>query len=96
MLEFAFFIATAYSYIMVNKDKLLEKAKRNPKGLSFAEFETLLKQCGWILERQRGSHKLWYSPARARLPIQPRGNMAKAYQVLQFIERYEEESRDGT
>lgn len=70
---------------MVKKEKLLEKAFNNPKGLSFKEFETLLKNCGWILDRQNGSHKIFYSEDGIRLPIQNRNGKAKEYQVRQFI-----------
>jgi predicted RNA binding protein YcfA (HicA-like mRNA interferase family) len=73
------------------KEKLLEKAKRNPKGLRFSEFETLLRLCGWVFDHQTGSHRIWYSPDRMRLSIQPTKNgEAKAYQVKQFLALEEE------
>ena len=28
--------------------KLINKAKQNPKGLSFSEFHTLMTKCGWV------------------------------------------------
>ncbi|MGL4226201.1 MAG: type II toxin-antitoxin system HicA family toxin, partial [Rickettsia sp.] len=61
------------------------KARRNPKGLSFSEFHTLMMQCGWVKDRQKGSHPLWYSPKGDRLSIQTFGSMAKEYQVRQFL-----------
>ena len=54
---------------MVSQQKLLNKAIRNPNGLRFNEFETLLKQSGWTFDRQRGSHRIWYSPQGVRLSI---------------------------
>ena len=66
---------------MVNQQKLLDKATRNPKGLRFDEFETLLRQCGWTFDRQRGSHRIWYSPNGVRLSLQAKNNRAKGYQV---------------
>ncbi|MFM2313776.1 MAG: hypothetical protein RLZZ04_3052 [Cyanobacteriota bacterium] len=75
---------TAYSYNMGRKEKLLTKAEQNPKGLSFSDFETLLSLCGWTFKRQKGSHRLWYSPQGYRLSIQPKGGKAKDYQVAQF------------
>ncbi|MGK7896223.1 MAG: type II toxin-antitoxin system HicA family toxin, partial [Xenococcus sp. (in: cyanobacteria)] len=51
---------------MVKKEKLLEKAKRNPQGLQFSEFESLLSLCGWTFKRQTGSHRFWYSPEKYR------------------------------
>ncbi len=80
---------------MTNRQKLLEKAARNPKGLRFKEFESLLNQCGWTFDRQRGSHRIWYSPVGFRLSVQARGNMAKGYQVEQFLKQYEGETRDA-
>ena len=64
---------------MTKRQKLLEKALNNPGGLSFAEFEALLEQSGWLFKRQSGSHRLWYSPGGQRLPIQPSGANAKAF-----------------
>jgi predicted RNA binding protein YcfA (HicA-like mRNA interferase family) len=77
---------------MTSRDKLFEKACQYPQGLSYAEFQTLLEQCGWKKRRQAGSHELWYSPQGFRLPIQ-RGenNQAKGYQVKQFLKRWEQE-----
>jgi hypothetical protein len=43
---------------MGKREKLLEKANRVPHGLCFAEFETLMKQFGWVFDRQTGSHRI--------------------------------------
>ena len=72
---------------MVRKDKLLEKARRNPQGLQFSEFESLLSLSNWQFKRQTGSHRFWYSPERYRLSIQPRKDgKAKNDRVKQFLE----------
>lgn len=71
--------------------KLLAKAKRNPDGLSFSEFQNLMTQCGWVKDRQRGSHQIWYSPEGKRISIQTRNGMAKGYQIRQFLVFIEEE-----
>jgi hypothetical protein len=76
---------------MSKHEKLLQKAKNNPQGLSFNEFKTLLSRCGWIEDHQTGSHCIWYSPRAFRLSIQNKNGMAKSYQVKQFLIRYEEE-----
>lgn len=76
---------TAYSYIMSRTDKLLQKIRDNPSGVTFAEFETLLARMGWQFDRQSGSHRIWISPSGERLPIQSRQGEAKAYQVKQFL-----------
>lgn len=80
---------------MTAKTKLLNKARNNPAGLSFEDFKTLLGQCGWIFDRQNGSHQIWISPGRMRLSIQPRKDgKAKRYQVEQFVKQIEVE--DGS
>ncbi|MGA2410067.1 MAG: type II toxin-antitoxin system HicA family toxin [Candidatus Binataceae bacterium] len=76
-------------------ENLLERARTNPAGLSFSDFEKLLKEKGWLFKRQKGSHRLWYSPAGFRLPIQGRGNNAKTYQVRQFLAQYDREYASG-
>jgi hypothetical protein len=64
------------------KDKLLKKARNNPQGLRFSKFETLLSLCDWVFDHQTGSHRIWYSPTKVRLSIQPnKDGEAKAYQV---------------
>lgn len=65
--------------------KLFSKAKRNPEGISFSEFQTLMTQFGWIKDRQKGSHQIWYSADGMRISIQNRKGMAKGYQVRQFL-----------
>ncbi len=72
--------------------KLLEAARNNPNGLSFKDFEGLLKQARWAFDRQRGSHQIWYSPKKSLISIQPRAGKAKGYQVKQFLEAYDRES----
>ena len=77
---------------MTKRDKLLDRAFFNPAGLSFADFQTLLRQSDWQKRRQAGSHELWYSPQGFRLPIQCGDNgKAKDYQVKQYLHRLEQE-----
>ena len=80
---------------MTKKEKLLEKAKNNPNGLSFEDFCTVMKHQGWVLDHQRGSHQIWYSPKSYRLSVQDRNGKAKSYQVRQFLMRLEEEGDDN-
>ncbi len=70
---------------MSQREKLLIKAGRNPEGLSFSEFQTLMTKEGWVKDHQKGSHQIWYSLEGARLSIQNRNGMAKGYQVRQFL-----------
>lgn len=37
-----------------NRDKLLVRARRNPTGLRFAEFVSLIEACGFIRRRITG------------------------------------------
>ena len=91
LLSIDFWPVTVYSYTMTKREKLLARAINNPKDLSFGEFQTLLRQAGWIFDHQKGSHQIWYSPKRHRLPIQEgRSGKAKGYQVEQFLVQYEE------
>lgn len=76
---------------MNRREILLDRARRNPNGLQFRAFERLLHQCGWTQRRQRGSHRIWFSPIGYRLIIQPDRSMAKGYQVRQFLKQYDQE-----
>jgi predicted RNA binding protein YcfA (HicA-like mRNA interferase family) len=76
-------------------DDLLKHARSNPGSLPFRDFEKLMESKGWTFKRQRGSHRLWYSPTGHRLPIQPKGRHAKAYQVKQFLAQYDKEHPNG-
>ncbi len=78
---------------MTRSDKLLETARNNPAGLRFADFETLLARSGWLMDRQGGSHRVWYSPKGSRLSIQEgKAGKAKPYQVRQFLTVYQSEN----
>jgi predicted RNA binding protein YcfA (HicA-like mRNA interferase family) len=76
---------------MTRREKLLAKARANPKGLSFAELE-LLAQNGFVLARQSGSHRVWLSPGRRVIPVQSDRGRAKAYQVAQVLRLIEEDA----
>ena len=62
---------------MNQRVKLLDKAIRNPDGLSFTEFQSLMLCCDRVKDRQRGSHQIGYSPEGTRISIQIRNGMAK-------------------
>ncbi|MDE0483020.1 MAG: type II toxin-antitoxin system HicA family toxin [Candidatus Poribacteria bacterium] len=79
---------------MNQREALFEKAQQNPNGLKYSEFERLMRGCGWTQRRQRGSHRIWYSPKGYRLSIQPNKSMAKGYQVRQFLAQYNKENED--
>lgn len=76
---------------MSKLEKLMEKARNNPGGLQFKEFRSLLSAIGWNHDRTSGSHEIWISLQGVRLSIQPKGKMAKGYQVTQFLKVYDDE-----
>jgi|SRR3989344_5533187 len=82
---------TEYSYIRSKSEKLLLKARNNPEGLSFNEFQTLMRHSDWVIDHQSGSHQIWYSPKGHRISVQNRRGKAKGYQVKQFLLRLAEE-----
>lgn len=79
---------------MSKSEKLLLKARQNPKGLRFRELKKLCEYYGYELRKNSGGHlcyKRHDSPKDTRT-IQPgKDGMAKAYQVhqlLDFIDTY--------
>lgn len=65
---------------------ILEAARQNPAGLSFKRFEGLLVSLGFVLKRQRGSHRMYGHPDVVELVnVQSDGGKAKAYQVRQVL-----------
>jgi len=67
---------------------------RNAGSLKFSEFQTLMSQCGWMLDHQTGSHQIWYSPKNYRISVQNKKGTAKRYQVTQFLSQYQLEEQD--
>jgi len=77
-------------------EKLLERARNSPSGITFDELCRLADKHGFIFRRQSGSHKIYKHPLhRAMMNFQPDQNgMAKTYQVkqlLDFIDNHQEE-----
>ena len=73
---------------MSKKEKLLQHALNNAKGLSFEELQTLMTHCGWKKDHQTGSHQIWFSPSCHRISIQNKHGKAKDYQVKQFLKQH--------
>jgi len=61
----------------------------------FEDFQTLMKRFKWVLDHQRGSHQIWYSPKSHRISVQNWNGKAKGYQVKQFLARLEEENTNA-
>jgi hypothetical protein len=78
---------------MTKRENLLEKARNNPKGLKFNEFQTLLGHQGWVLDRSEGDHFTYKKEGwPGVLTIQPWNNgMAAPYQVKMLLQTIGEE-----
>lgn len=82
---------------MAKVEDIIEKMRRNPKGVS---FQDLCNVCDFYFGEARqkgGSHRIYKTPWQGdpRVNIQNDKGMAKAYQVkqvLKAIERLEKES----
>ena len=76
----------------MNKGKLLRKIASGSNDIKFSEFVTLLKACGFTLDRVSGSHHIFKHPAVTEIiNIQNCNGQVKPYQIRQFlklIERY--------
>lgn len=72
---------------MSKKEKLFQRVKNSAKNVRFQDFCTLLEYFGFVLIRIRGSHHLYqHSTVEEVMNIQSQeNNMAKSYQVQQFL-----------
>ena len=73
----------------MQKRKLLERLKNNPKGATFADIRTLLLQEGFHLDRVTGSHHIFKRPG-ITFPIPVHHNRVKSVYVKRVIELIEE------
>ena len=63
------------------------KSGRSYNNIRFNDFAKLIIDLGFVLRRQRGSHRIYKHPTlNESMNIQPDDNMAKAYQVEQLRE----------
>ncbi|MGQ0661455.1 type II toxin-antitoxin system HicA family toxin [Sphingosinicella sp.] len=76
---------------MVKPSKLYARLVANPEAMKFGDFQRVLGAFGFDLDRIKGSHHIYKHPAVTRpLNVQPRGKMAKPYQIDQFLDIVEE------
>jgi len=65
---------------------LLERARTNPQSLTFKEVQQLAESAGFRLKRVRGSHHVYTRRGIVEIiNLQPKGKMAKPYQVRQVV-----------
>jgi predicted RNA binding protein YcfA (HicA-like mRNA interferase family) len=76
---------------MVKASKLFARLVASPQSMRFRDFQRILEAFGFTLDRINGSHHNYRHPLATRpLSIQPKGNMAKPYQIDQFLDIVEE------
>ncbi len=77
---------------MTQREKLLQRAKDNPRGLSFDELCLLAEQYGLELKQGKGSHVRYGHPNLKRPLVfqKQKDGMAAEYQVNQFLDALED------
>lgn len=74
----------------MNKKKLLEKALRGSRNISFQDMVTLVEAFGFHLSRVNGSHHIFIHPQiREIVNLQDVDGKAKPYQIRQFLKLVE-------
>ena len=67
-------------------DEPLERARNNPQSFTFRELQQLAEKAGFRLRRIRGSHHVYSRKGVVEIiNLQPKGRMAKPYQVRQVV-----------
>lgn len=76
---------------MTKPSKLYARLLASRSSIRFRDFLRILDAFGFTLDRTTGSHHHYKHPlARRPLSIQPRGDVAKPYQIDQFLDIVEE------
>ena len=76
---------------MTQIEKLYVQLVAKRAAMRFRDFQRILKTFGFTLDRINGSHHQYKHPLASRpLSIQPKGNMAKPYQIDQLLDMVEE------
>jgi predicted RNA binding protein YcfA (HicA-like mRNA interferase family) len=76
---------------MVKPAKLYARLLASRTSVKFGDFQRILEAFGFTLDRINGSHHIYrHSLVTRPLSVQPKGNMAKPYQVDQFLDIVEE------
>jgi predicted RNA binding protein YcfA (HicA-like mRNA interferase family) len=73
----------------MQRRKLIERLKNNPKGATFDDMKTLLLQEGFDLDRVTGSHHIFKKPG-VTFVIPVHKNRVKSVYVKRVIELIEE------
>ena len=71
---------------MAKTEKLFKKVKQAPKNCRFGDLVTLMERTGFVLNDQKGSHRVYIHPQLERpYPIQNDGGQAIPYQVRAVV-----------
>jgi len=73
--------------------EILEQARQSPGNVRFRDLTRLVEALGYVLARQRGSHRIFRHASRPDLPIvnlQADGSTAKPHQVRQVLRLIDE------
>lgn len=75
---------------MSTKDKIIQKVLSAPvHSITFVDFAKGLTALGYKQDHTTGSHQIWVHKERdLSLNIQPKGKMAKPYQIKQFRQQW--------
>ena len=69
--------------------ELAEEARRSPANVRFRDLCGLLVRLDYVLDRERGSHRIYRHPSRPDLPLvnlqEGGAGKAKPYQVRQVL-----------
>lgn len=76
---------------MIKPAKLYTRLLESRTSMKFRDFQRVLEAFGFTLDRINGSHHQYRHPLATRpLSVQPKGSMAKPYQIDQFLDMVEE------
>ena len=76
---------------MIKPSKLYAQFLASRTSMRFRDFQRILDAFGFSLDRINGSHHQYKHPLASRpFSVQPKGNMAKPYQIDQFLDIVEE------
>ena len=72
---------------MASIDKLVDKLKRQPHGITIEEADMVLNHYGYRLDRQKGSHRHYINSDGDVLTIPIRRPTIKPFYVFEIIRR---------
>jgi len=91
-----FRLVSSHKYVrLVNTKRLWLRIRQGHlQNVRFDDFQRLLEEFGWALDRQEGSHRVYRHPSvPERLSVQPdRNGQAKPYQIRdlrRYVEDYD-------